>query len=43
MGNWGRLIEHTISSKPSSRLQKYYLTDKGRELLDMSMTTGSKT
>jgi hypothetical protein len=29
--NWGGLIEHTI---PSSRLQKYRLTDKGRALLD---------
>ena len=27
------LIEHTIPGKPSSRLQKYRITNKGRELL----------
>jgi ATP-dependent DNA helicase RecG len=25
------LIEYTIPGKPNSRLQKYHLTDKGRE------------
>jgi len=36
------LIEHTIPSIPSSRLQKYRLTDKGRALLDTSMKAVSK-
>jgi predicted transcriptional regulator len=27
------LIEMTIPAKPNSRLQKYRLTDKGREIL----------
>jgi hypothetical protein len=43
MGNWGRLIEHTFPFKPSSCLQKYRLTDKGRALLDGAKKTGSKT
>jgi len=28
------LIEYTIPEKPTSRLQKYRLTEKGRKLLD---------
>lgn len=32
-----KLIDYTIPSKPSSRLQKYRLTDKGRALLDKSL------
>jgi ATP-dependent DNA helicase RecG len=36
------LIEMTIASIPSSRLQKYRLTDKGRALLDTSMKAVSK-
>jgi ATP-dependent DNA helicase RecG len=35
-------IEMTIPDKPTSRLQKYRLTDKGRALLDTSMKKGSK-
>jgi len=36
------MVEYTLPDKPNSRLQKYRLTGKGRALLDMSMTTGSK-
>ena len=31
-----RLIEYTIPGKPNSRLQKYRLTDKGRNILEKS-------
>lgn len=30
------LIERTIPAKPTSRLQKYRLTDKGRKVLQQS-------
>ena len=36
------LIEPTIPDKPTSRLQKYRLTDKGREMLGQSEKEGGK-
>ena len=33
-----KLLEMTIPEKPNSRLQKYRLTDKGRDLLTMEHT-----
>jgi len=35
-------IEMTLPDKPTSRLQKYQLTDKGHALLDTSVKKGSK-
>jgi ATP-dependent DNA helicase RecG len=36
------LIEMTIPDKPRSRLQKYRLTDKGREVLRQAKTEAGK-
>ncbi len=36
------LIEMTIPNKPSSRLQKYRLTDTGRMTLDMQQSESSQ-
>ncbi len=37
------IIEYTIPEKPRSRLQKYCLTEKGRQMLATALGNGTKS